>query len=384
MIFNQKTNFILLSSVLVFAACGKNLNSSQLSNTGSSAGIIGGQDVVAGDELATSTVALYDFEKGALCTGTLLSDSILLTAAHCVVDSKASTLVLMFGTDLQSSQETRKVQRFLTTKTYGTYLQQVDTIQNDPELIKKSEEMKKLIADDVKIQAVIDEINALADAEPDLTMEDPRVVAALEKIETLKEENAAIKAKGLEIKAIIDVIMAKLETLKDIGDVAIVKFSGGLPAGYKPAKLMRNKSDLVNGMDVVLAGYGISDGIAKSGAGVLRKTQLKLSDANYSNTEVRFDQRSGTGACHGDSGGPAFAKVRGETLVFGVTSRGSEDKDDTCGVFAIYTSIPGEIAFVDQAIAELNKPTPNPIDFFKELGKALKIPQLSPNKLRPN
>jgi hypothetical protein len=369
---------------LTVLACGKTVETRQgFNNSGASAGIIGGQNVQADDALAMSTVALYDVSKGSLCTATILSDSLLLTAAHCVVDSKPSDLLVMFGTELEAAQSVRKVKKYLVSQAYRTYLQNLDLLEKDPELLKAVAELSALIDADPSIQAEVAKLEALAASEPDLSMEDPRVVAILSEIERLKAANPEILAKTNEVLVVLQGLRLRAEKMKDIGDVAVVKFEGGLPEGYKAGKLMRNKADLVDGMDVTLAGYGISNGVSKEGAGTLRKTNLKLTDSKYANAEVRFDQSGGTGACHGDSGGPALATVRGEVLVLGVTSRGSEDKADDCSKYAIYASVPGEIAFIDAAMAELNKPTLDPIGFFGSVVKNInpqQIPGLFPGR----
>lgn len=60
------------------------------------------------------------------------------------------------------------------------------------------------------------------------------------------------------------------DRLKNQGDVAVLKFEGGLPRGDKAAAILQNASALVDQVPVVLAGYGITDGETKAGAGTLR------------------------------------------------------------------------------------------------------------------
>ena len=125
----------------------------------------------------------------------------------------------------------------------------------------------------------------------------------------------------------------------DTGDMALVRFTGGLPTGYAAAKFWTSNSALNVGQWVTLAGYGITDGEEHTGSGTLRKTWVKVAQAKYGKTEIIFDQRSGQGACHGDSGGPAILASGGKNYVMGVTSRGYNDANDDCSQYAVYTRV---------------------------------------------
>ncbi len=123
------------------------------------------------------------------------------------------------------------------------------------------------------------------------------------------------------------------------GDIALIKFSGGLPKSATAAKVMKASHRLSNGEIVTLAGFGISkaDG---DGSGRLRTVDVKIENAKYSQTEVSLDQKNRHGACHGDSGGPAFIQDnQGELLLWGITSRGINDPSDSCAGQSVYTKI---------------------------------------------
>ncbi|MNY53743.1 Trypsin [compost metagenome] len=107
---------------------------------------------------------------------------------------------------------------------------------------------------------------------------------------------------------------------------------------------------------MTLAGYGLTDGVNKTGDNLLRKTDVQIIE-HFGKTEVALDQSQGKGACHGDSGGPAFLKVAGVEYVWGITSRGiGKDGVDDCSLFSLYTKVTAQQAFVDGALATLAVP----------------------------
>ena len=211
--------------------------------------IIGGDTVSGSDPIAKSTAALLS--GGALCTVSLLSVDLALTAAHCVEGAAAGTTKLVFDRSIAGKPITRAVTGVIQYSTYGS-----------------------------------------------VTGEHP-----------------------------------------DTGDMALVRFSGGLPTGYTAASFWTSNSALSTGQWVTLAGYGITDGEEHTGSGTLRKTWVKVAQAKYGKTEIIFDQRFGQGACHGDSGGPAILASGGKNYVLGVTSRGYNDAKDDCSQYAVYTRV---------------------------------------------
>lgn len=144
---------------------------------------------------------------------------------------------------------------------------------------------------------------------------------------------------------------------KDQYDIALIHFAGGLPKGYGKATLMSPREKLTNGETVTLAGYGIANAITEVGAGVLRKTQVTIAKANFGKTEVLLDQTHGSGACHGDSGGPAFVQSANRLELWGVTNRGYPDHaPDDCAHQAVYTNILAHTAWLADAAQRLRKP----------------------------
>jgi secreted trypsin-like serine protease len=236
--------FVLLTSPLAHASKRSNF-------------ILGGQEVNSSDPVQASTVGVYSpspgGQGGALCTGTLISKDIALTAAHCIQPGGQKP-VLIFGRDLHSASAQYR---------------------------------------------------------------DGTAVAVDPKWRTHQ-------GRGM-----------------DQGDVALVKFGGGMPAGYHQVPTVHSASEIKTGGVVELAGYGVNNARTHAGAGKLRKTNVQIVDGRPGKTEMIMDQTHGSGACHGDSGGPAFVRNGAGIALAGLTNRGYPDSaPDDCAHQVVYTKVP--------------------------------------------
>lgn len=267
----------IVVTMVGLVGCGQNFSENEkspirgesLRNDGQ---IIGGVEATGEEEFAKTVVSLYNVAMGSICTASILSDNMLLTAAHCV-EGAPSDLRVVFGTNLE---------------TQDVIVQRVEAFRVSP------------------------------------------------------------------------FWYARQNQRLDTGDIAIVKFSGGLPEGYEPAELLTDSSLLNDNDQVLLAGYGNSNGAEGTGAGRLRFVETSIKQARYSRTEVLVEQSFGKGACHGDSGGPAYVHINGKRMLFGVTSRGVDDPKNDCSVSAAYTSVPyynGWIVRTMRAMDEAELPT---------------------------
>jgi trypsin len=141
-------------------------------------------------------------------------------------------------------------------------------------------------------------------------------------------------------------------------DIAMLRLA--VPAtDHAPTPIHR---ELVPAATTVLdVGYGVEDN-NDAGGGLLRKVEKRTADCAgaedpgaLNENVLCMDASDGRGSCFGDSGGPTFATIENQRVVVGITSGGT---GDFCGAgWDIYTSVHGELAFID-AILALPAPTP--------------------------
>jgi len=243
----------LLGITLILFGCSRATKPTALElNRIQTTGIIGGKKADGSEPFSKTIVALFDTQRGVLCTASILSESMLITAAHCFTGPTTSWRII-FGTD--------------------------------------------------------------------------------------------IRAEGRVMRPIFSYLTSPMWPVRggepvNSGDIAVVRFDGGLPEGYRPAPILEDASVLTPNTVVLLAGYGVEDGVQRTGSGILRIVETTLLDPNYSETEMSVDQSRGRGACHGDSGGPAYVKVGDTMYLWGVTNHGINDTKDDCSMHASYALIP--------------------------------------------
>lgn len=116
-----------------------------------------------------------------------------------------------------------------------------------------------------------------------------------------------------------------------INDIAWVKFSGGLPNNYTPSPILslQGLQNLSDGTPLTLVGYGRVDEQNES----LNRTHLKTGPAKFRRFIDTNDPvysayagmfvtqiNPGTGVCWGDSGGPAYTKIRNKWVLVGASN----------------------------------------------------------------
>lgn len=115
-------------------------------------------------------------------------------------------------------------------------------------------------------------------------------------------------------------------------DVAIVRFSGGLPAHHRPVGVLESGDSIALGADIIVVGAGL---VAQSQTNGMTYAYLKVTQAN-SETIAATDPVSQQSACLGDSGGSGYIEVKGRLVLAGVTK--SIDADPSCMEAADHTT----------------------------------------------
>ena len=156
-------------------------------------------------------------------------------------------------------------------------------------------------------------------------------------------------------------------------DIALVGFNQEAPADFKLAKLALNAAKELEKTSLTLTGFGVTNAVVNrkvvgndgkeqilhlpsEGSGTLRKVDnIPVVEVSADQKEIMLDQKQNAGACHGDSGGPAFTKLQdGTTVQVGVTSRGTEALGN-CTEGAIYTAVSGYADWIKEKSKILNE-----------------------------
>jgi secreted trypsin-like serine protease len=274
--------------MLVFVSSCTPVGRSQNERNG--AEIVNGTKVDEKSPLAASIVAIYDTKEHYLCTGSLLPNNFVLTAAHCV-EGAPSNLVIIFNTDMDYVLGAREpdVQEAM--------LRHVSAAKAHKDYIYDSEKAPMYNASDIALLKFRG------------TVPDGYVPATMLKDPTALKRGVTVKMAGYGTR-----------TVKS-WDVDPKKFTREqLEAGEENGELMCNEQY------TSCMGYSMDD------SGELYETTAPIK--GLLETEFVLDE-SKSATCSGDSGGPAYVNVRGQWQLAGVTSRGSA----LCDKQGVYTDV---------------------------------------------
>ncbi|GAB4411065.1 MAG: hypothetical protein OHK0056_14710 [Bacteriovoracaceae bacterium] len=121
----MKRSLVILSSLLMLVSCGEQSKFNetiQLTNSK----IFGGEKIGVDHFLGKVTVGLYNHEKDTICTGTIIGEKLILTAAHCTEGAKAEKIDVIFS---------NKISDFKTAIGLEKYLQHQDYSKEDKKIV---------------------------------------------------------------------------------------------------------------------------------------------------------------------------------------------------------------------------------------------------------
>lgn len=257
------TGSILFITVLFTASCS--LENKNWISDNQNYGIVGGVDATPKDLVSKSTVLIYNTDKKSICSGSLIQNNIILTAAHCIgTDPTKLLLLFSLSTKVPDYSSVRKV--------IGAYVH--------PDYFKNYNQKTNQY------------------------------------------------------------------------DIALLKYEGMTPVNYLPANILTQNQYLQNKALVLVAGYGVSNGVTKQGAGTLRQSVTNIENINHSLSEALLNQKNGKGACNGDSGGPAFISINGQIFLWGVFLGGAHQPDN-CNNESIVTKISFHYKWIAESTKQL-------------------------------
>lgn len=106
-----------------------------------------------------------------------------------------------------------------------------------------------------------------------------------------------------------------------VHDVALVLLAKDAPAAAKPVPYRKTLVLPPGPLDVVVMGYGATDGIEQKKPISLRRASMRAWVKKEFPDKLYFDQSSGKGMCYGDSGGPIYYHGRQGVELVGVISQ---------------------------------------------------------------
>ena len=143
---------------------------------------------------------------------------------------------------------------------------------------------------------------------------------------------------------------------KQLNDIGLVALNAPAPEGFVPAKILTDASILSSpGLRMTTVGYGPTREDKKRGEFVLRSVPMKFQDFDSHQQQIRLKDTPGHGMIEGDSGGPNFIEKDGDIYLWGLNSHSSAIDDGTRSSIEI---IPNHLDFIKTGAAYFGLPTP--------------------------
>ena len=135
-------------------------------------------------------------------------------------------------------------------------------------------------------------------------------------------------------------------------DLAILKLDEPIPIGMRPVRFLNSEYLKILGNDknsFVLIGTGVINEQFEHNS----KINMANVDGYFIDNSIVTNQKNGSGACSGDSGGPAFVLFSGVYYQVGVIS-GPNKGSKSCHEEGLLSNVSVDLDFIENSIKELN------------------------------